>query len=205
MYTLIGYPRTRTFRAMWMMEEAGLDYHLNPAPPRSEPVTVHNDLGKVPVLIAEGQALTDSTAILTYLADRHGVLTFPAGSLERARQDGLTHFALDEFDARIWTAARHTFVLPEEMRLPAIKDSLKWEVATSAKMLAARIGHGPFLMGDTMTIADIVTGHCLSWAKVAKFDIGNRVLDDYLDRLQARPAYQAAMAKGQAALSSDAG
>lgn len=205
MYTLIGYPRTRTFRVMWMLEEAGLDYRLNPAPPRSEAVNVHSDLGKVPVLIAEGHALTDSTAILTYLADRHGVLTYPAGSLDRARQDGLTQFVLDEFDARIWTAARHTFVLPEDKRLPAIKDSLRWEFETSARMLAARIGHGPFLMGETMTIADIVTGHCLSWAKAAKFDVSHRVLDDYLTRMQARPAYQAASAKGQEAVSAAGG
>ena len=105
-------------------------------------------------------ALTDSTAILTFLADRHGALTFPGGSLERARQDGFSQLILDEFDAVLWTAARHSFVLPETLRLPAIKDSLKWEFATNAERLSARLGDGPFLMGSAMTVPDVILTHC---------------------------------------------
>lgn len=200
MYTLIGSPRTRTFRVMWMLEEAGLDYTLNPAPPQSEPVRMQSDLGKVPVLVAEGQAITDSAAILTYLADKHGIMTHPAGTIERAKQDALTHFVLDEFDAVLWTAARHSFILPEDRRVPEVKDSLRWEMEKSVQALVARIGHGPFLMGEDLTIADILTTHCLTWAQVAKFQLESQVLTDYVARMQARPAYQAAVAKGQAAM-----
>jgi glutathione S-transferase len=106
-----------------------------------------NPAGKVPVLIDDGVPVTDSTAILTYLADKHGALTHPAGTLDRARQDSLTQFLLDEFDAALWMAARHSFILPEELRLSAIKNSLKWEVARSQKTLVHRMGEGPFLMG----------------------------------------------------------
>jgi glutathione S-transferase len=86
----------------------------------------------VPVLVAEGVPITDSVAIMTFLADRHGKLTFPAGTLDRARQDSLTQFIIDEFDALLWTAAKHSFILPEEHRVPEIKESLKWEVRTRA-------------------------------------------------------------------------
>ncbi|WP_193140227.1 MULTISPECIES: glutathione S-transferase family protein [unclassified Meridianimarinicoccus] len=205
MYTVIGLPRTRTFRVIWMLEEAGLDYDLIPAPPQSDRVVAHNDLGKVPILLVEGEALTDSTAILNFLADRHEVLTYPAGSMERARQDGLMHFLLDQFDAALWTAARHSFILPEEHRMPAIKDSLRWEMRSSAKALARRIGDGPYLMGEVLTVPDILAAHCMSWANVAKFDLNLPELNDYLARMQARPAYRAAVARGQAALNSDAG
>ena len=80
-----------------------------------------NPAGKVPVLVVDGEPITDSTAILHYLADRHRALTYPAGTLDRARQDSLTQFLLDEFDAALWVAARHSFILPEELRMPAIK------------------------------------------------------------------------------------
>jgi glutathione S-transferase len=139
--------------------------------------------------------LTDSTAILTWLADRAGRFTFPAGSLDRARQDGLTQLILDEMDAVLWTAARHSFVLAEEMRLPAIKDSLKWEFARNQARLAARLGGAEFLMGDRMTVPDLILTHCLTWAVGAKFPDVDPGLAAYRDRMQARPAYGRAMAR----------
>ncbi len=84
-----------------------------------------NPADKVPVLVEDGTPITDSTAIIQYLADRHGRLTRPAGTLGRARQDSLTQFLLDEFDASLWMVARHSFILPEELRLAAVKDSLR--------------------------------------------------------------------------------
>ena len=100
--------------------------------------------GKVPVLIADHVPITDSTAILTFLADRHGQLTHPAGSLDRARQDSLTQFLLDEFDSALWVAARHSFILPEALRMPGIKTSLHWEFERSQTTLVQRMGEGDF-------------------------------------------------------------
>lgn len=138
MYTVIGMPRSRTMRVLWMLEELGQPYTHDPAPPQSPAVRAVNPSGKVPVLIADGVAISDSTAIVTFLADRHGALTHPAGSVERALQDSLTGFLLDEFDARLWLAARHSFILPEALRMPAIKDSLKWEFPHAEAALVAR-------------------------------------------------------------------
>ena len=193
MYTVIGPVPTRTFRVLWMLNEMDLPHVHQPDPPRSAEVLAHNDLGKVPVLLTEdGAALTDSTAILTYLADHHGALTYPAGSLDRARQDGLTQFLLDDLDAVLWAAARHSFVLPEERRVPAVKDSLKWEFARNADALARRLGDGPFLMGDTMTVPDIIATHCLSWARAARFPTENSDLIAYVQGMRARPAHRRA-------------
>lgn len=195
MYTVIGTVGSRTARVLWMLEELGLPYEHISAPPRSPGVTEFNPAGKVPVLIVDGTPITDSTAILQFLADRHGALTHPAGTLDRARQDSLTQFLLDEFDAALWVAARHSFILPETLRLPAIKSSLHWEFERSQKVLAERMGAGPFLMGATMTVPDIILGHCGRWAVAAKFPITERPLVDYLARLHARPAFARAMAR----------
>lgn len=192
MLTVIGSTKSRTLRVLWMLEELGLEYQHFPEQPRSDNVQFHNPLGKIPVLLDGEAVLTDSTAILTYLADKHGKLTFPAGTLRRAKQDSHTFFLLDELDACLWTAARHTFVLPEDKRVPVIKDSLKWEFERSQKHLATRLGDGPWLMGEDFTIPDIIAAHCGGWAINAKFPVSVPAFRDYVDRARARPAFKRA-------------
>lgn len=194
-YTVIGSATSRAMRVLWMLEELELPYeHIN-VRPRTDEVTRFNPSGKVPVLLVDGQPISDSTAILTHLADSTGRMTEPAGTLARARQDALTQAILDEFDAILWTAARHSFILPPEHRVPAVKDSLKWEFAKNERLMAGRIGSGPFLLGDRMTVPDILLAHCGTWARGAKFDLTEPALIDYVDRMQARPAYQRAKAR----------
>ncbi|WP_172300121.1 glutathione S-transferase family protein [Pseudoruegeria sp. HB172150] len=195
MYEVIGNRNSRTTRVLWMLEEIGAEYRLTEVPPQAPEVRSLNPSGKIPVMVADGTALTDSTAILHYLADSNEALTFPAGTVDRARQDAATFFLLDEFDALLWFSARHSFALPEVRRVPAVKDSLRWEYGRSLERLAGRLGDGPYLMGDTMTVADIIAGHCLSWAVVARFPRGEGAVADYLERLRARPAFRRAMAQ----------
>ncbi|KMW58627.1 Glutathione S-transferase [Candidatus Rhodobacter oscarellae] len=193
MYTMIGGPRSRAFRVIWMLEELGLDYKHVLAAPRSDEVTAHYPVGKLPVLLEDDTVLTDSVAIMTYLADKHGALTCAAGTLERAQQDGHTQFLNDELDALLWMAAKHSFVLPEEHRIAEVKDSLKWEYARSLERLEARIGDGPYLMGDQMTLADMLAAHCCRWAANAKFPEPTPAVQGYLERLTSRPAYLRAL------------
>lgn len=195
MYTVIGTVKSRAARVLWMLEELEVAYDHVPAPPRSEGVTAFNPAGKIPVLIEDGTPITDSTAIIQYLADKHGKLTHRAGTLDRARQDSLTQFLLDEFDAALWMAARHSFILPEELRHAAIKNTLRWEFERSQKTLVHRMGEGPFLMGDIMTVPDIILTHCGNWALGAKFPIVEHKLTGYLERMRKRPAYIRAMTR----------
>lgn len=195
MYTVIGTVQSRALRVLWMLEELGQSYDHVSAAPRSEGVVAFNPAGKVPVLIADGTPITDSTAIIQFLADHHGAFTHPAGTLDRARQDSLTQFLLDEFDAALWMAARHSFILPEELRMAGIKNTLRWEFERSQHTLVQRMGEGEFVMGDVMTVPDIILTHCLTWALSAKFPIVEHRLSAYLDRMQARPALQRALAR----------
>jgi len=188
MYVVIGSRGTRAFRVLWMLEELGQPYEHIPARPQSEEARAHNPSGKVPCLRVGDDLLTDSVAIVTWLADRHGQLTHPAGTLDRARQDALTHLILDELEALLWTAARHSFVLPEERRVPAVKDALKWEYGRNIAGVERALA-GPFLMGETMTVPDILLTHCLRWAEAAKFPAPGARLADYRARMEARPAF----------------
>ncbi|WP_135501041.1 glutathione S-transferase family protein [Roseovarius aestuariivivens] len=193
MYQLIGTRASRAFRVLWLLEELGAEYEHVPASPRSAEARAVNPSGKVPALRDGDTVIPDSTAIMTYLADRHAALTFPAGTPDRARQDALTHQILDDVDAVLWTAARHSFVLPEEHRVPEVKTSLKWEYTNNIRRLSEQL-QDPFLMGDTMTIPDIILTHCLGWASRAGFPEPDAHLSDYAARLSSREAFQRAAA-----------
>ncbi len=195
MYTVIGTTRSRAARVIWMLEELGQPYEHIPARPHSPEILAHSPAGKLPALLVDGAVLTDSTAILTYLADHHQALTFAPGTLGRARQDGLTNQILDEFESLLWTAARHSFVLPDAERVPVIRPSLMAEFSRNQARFAAQMGEGPFLMGKPMTLADILLAHTLLWAQAANFPPLEPRLTEYLDRLTMRPAYTRAMAR----------
>lgn len=190
MYTVIGGVMSRTFRVLWLLEELGVDYQRVAAGPHSGEVRAHNPSGKVPVLISDGHSLTDSVAIMTFLSDRHSAFGYPPGSLERARQDAMTNRILDEFDALIWAAARHSFILPEEQRRPEVKESLRWEFAKNAAALNEEIEVAQHLAGETPTLPDFLLTHCLYWAKGAKFPYDAPGLDALAQRMRDRPAFQ---------------
>lgn len=193
-YQVIGSTKSRTLRVLWMLEEIGAPYTHVAAPPRSDEVRRFNPTGKVPVLVAEGVPISDSVAIMTFLGDRHEALTHSPGTIERARQDSLTQAIMDEFDAPLWVAARHSFILPEEIRVPQIKDSLKWEFERAQEQFLPRMAEdGPFLMGEEMTIPDILLAHCMGWAVAAKFPV-SEPFRDHARRMRDRAAFARASA-----------
>lgn len=192
MYTVVGAPASRAMRVIWMLEELEQPYTLIPAKPRSEEILSYNQTGKVPALLVGDDVLVDSVAIIQFIADRHGAFTYPAGTIERARQDALTQFCVDEVEGALWTAAKNRFVLPEEQRVPAIKETCRYEFAVAMERLGARLGDGPFVMGEEITVPDILLGHCAGWARSAKFDIPDGPVRDYFRRLVTRPAFQRA-------------
>lgn len=197
MYTVIGTVKSRAFRVIWMLEELGQPYELVAAAPRSDEAKAYNPTGKVPALLDGKELLTDSVAIMQYLADKHGMLTAPAGTIARARQDAMLLWLIDEFDAILWATAKHSFVFPEDMRVPEIKDSLKAEFARAATTLATRL-EGPFLMGDEITVPDLLAVHCLNWSIGAGFAPVDDRLAKWADGLRKRDAFKATRARDAA-------
>lgn len=200
MYTLIGTPKARPFRVLWVMEELGLEYEILPlSPSDKEAMAAFNPTGKVPALKDGDDVIIDSVAIMQYLADKHGGLTFQAGTIERAKQDSFTQFICDEIDGALWTNARNAFVNPEDKRVPAIKEVLMWEFQRSLKALETRLGDNTYLMGETCTVPDLLLSHCFGWARNAGFPVESEALQAYAKRMMARDGYQRAHAIRSAA------
>jgi len=194
MYTVIGSVKSRAFRVIWMLEELGQSYDLVPAAPRSDEAKRYNPTGKVPALLDGDELLTDSVAIMQYLGDKHGALTAAAGTPARARQDAVLFTLIDDFDAVLWAAAKHSFVFPKDQRVPAIKDSLKAEFARATTAMADRL-EGPFLMGDAITVPDLLAVHCINWSIGAGFDPVDARLGEWAAGLRKRDAFKAARAR----------
>ncbi len=194
MYTVIGTVNSRAFRVMWMLEELGEPYKLISAGPRSPQALEYNPLGKIPVLLDGNAVLTDSVAIMTYLADKHGRLIAPAGTPERAQQDALTLWIIDEMDAALWSYAKHSFILPEHQRVPEVRESLKAGFLKAADQLAERLDR-PCLFGVEITPTDILAAHCIDWSIGAKFPRLNNAVAYWAKSMRERSAYKAARAK----------
>ena len=190
MYKLIGSPKTRAFRVMWMLEELGQDYELDPVGPRDKSLAAINPSLKVPVLKDGDDHIIDSVAICQYLADKHGQMTFPAGTIQRGHQDSFTQFAVDDVELPLWVAAKHKFVLPEEYRVPDVKRACQFDFDRAMMALSQRLGKKSYVMGDTFTVPDLLLGHCSGWAKSTGWTIPEGNVADYIARIRARPAFQ---------------
>lgn len=195
MYEVFGSITSRGFRVLWALEELGVEYTLTKANPQDEVIRSVYPVGKIPAMRVGDAILTDSMAILTYLSDKHGGLTAPAGGIQRAQQDAISHAILDELDAVLWAGARHSFVLPKEHRFPDVKTSLRWEFNRNVNRLAERIDT-PFAAGDAFSVADILLVHCLNWSISAKFDYDCPKMDAYAKTIRARAAFKRVRALG---------
>ncbi|MQY41793.1 glutathione S-transferase [Epibacterium sp. SM1969] len=189
MYTVIGLPATRAARVLWALEELEQQYQLEPHPPRSDAVLAISPSGKIPILRDGDFTLTDSSAIMQYLADKHSGLLAAAGSQQRALQNAMIFRLMDEIDALLWVNARHKIILPEEHRVPALKNSIVWELNQNIDRLAQE-KNGPFLCGEDFTAADIIFTHCMGWAKSANIEISNKEMLEHAKEMRARPAFQ---------------
>ncbi|MDX2309443.1 MAG: glutathione S-transferase family protein [Hyphomicrobium sp.] len=199
MYTVIGSPKSRAIRVMWMLEELGEPYTLDPKPPRDPSLVALNPTAKVPILKDGDAIVIDSVAICQYLADKHGKLTFPAGTIDRAHQDSFTQFAVDELEGALWTTAKHTFVLPKDIRIEAVKVVCKYDYDRGLAALSTRLADKTYVMGDQFTVPDLIIGHLLGWGLSTRWPIPEGNLDAYFERIRARPAYKTALARREAA------
>lgn len=194
MYKLIGSPKSRAFRVLWMLEELGVEYEWDKAGPRSEAVLAINPSGKIPVLIEDDEIMTDSAAIIQYLADRHGRFTSKPGTIARAKQDAVLHFAIDEMDGTCWAAAQHSFALPEALRVDNIKPACQYNWKRAMKTLERHLSDHKYTCGEDFRVPDIMVGHVLGWAIVAGFEIAEGRISEYFNTIRQRPAYMCASA-----------
>jgi glutathione S-transferase len=195
MLKLYGYRNGRTLRALWALEETGAQYDyvevdLMRGEGREPWFLKINPGGKVPVLDDGGTIITESAAVCMHLAEKYpdSRLLPPPGTLERTECYKWISFILTELDAPLWTIAKHRFSLPKERRVPAVIDTAIWEFGVAVNIMALGLGDRPRLVGSSFTVADILAGHILLWAKSARLELLD-TLASYLNSLTIRDAF----------------
>lgn len=195
MITLFWSPRTRAARAMWMLEELGEPFdvktiNIRDDASKSDPeFRAASPMGKVPAL-ADGDAmLADSAAIGMYLADR-----YPAAGLAPAADDAARGMYL------YWMVYTPGVLEPAMMEKFGGWDtdriSRGWgDFDLMIETLEKGVGEGPWILGDTFSAADVMLGSSVFFMKQFKILPESPVLEAYLERCLARPAYQRALAR----------
>ena len=194
-----GFPNTRSLRVTWALEELGLDYEYHKVDlaggetRTSEYREIHSG-GKVPALVTEGGALSESLAIVNYLAalKPDAALVPEASPFKRALYDQWSLFALTELEQPLWTMGKHKFALPKDQRRQEIFATAEWEFQKALAIFSDGLGDKPYILGEEFCAADILLAHTLFWGMAFKQEIAQENLRAYMGRLGARPALAAA-------------
>lgn len=190
---LYEFAPTRSIRVRWTLQELGVAF---------EPVTVDliagehrsleflriNPAGRIPVLVDGDRVLTESVAIVLYLAEKHPTRGLIPSELEqRAELYRWLFFTVTELEQPLWRISRHTALYPEERRLPGDVALAREEFREMATVLADHLHGRRFVVGERVSVADFVVAYTLDWGHEAG------LLDDfpellaYVERMYARP------------------
>lgn len=194
-------PGTRAFRVRWLLEEAGERYELVPLSfragehKRPEYLAVH-PLGSVPALVDGDVTLFESNAICMHIADKHidKGLAPPLGTRERAEYYKWMQYATATLEPRVDPAFHRGLWAKPEERATIATDEERAKVARAAAPLTALIDAHGFLIGSSLTAADVVLGGVLQWADTVDLLRDLPSLEAYLTRLRERPAFVRALA-----------
>ena len=207
MITLHHCVSARSFRPLWMLEEISLPYELKMLsfPPRAlaRPYLDVNPLGTVPTLFDGTLRMTESAAICQYLAARFSPQKLDVGVDEAAFGAYLNylHFGEATLTFPQTLVLRYAHFETGERRQPQVaEDYSKWFLAR-LRTLEPLLTEQEFLCAGRFTAADVSVGYALLLAQHLELDRRfTPSITAYWQRLQARPAYQAAMrAQEQAA------
>ena len=202
---LYEFGPTRSIRARWTLQELEVDFesikvnlrageHLRPE------FLAINPAGRIPVLVDGDLVISESVAIVLYLAEKYPAKQLlPTEVKQRAEMNRWLMFAVTELEQPLWRITRHTALYPENKRLPADIAIASEEFKQMAAVLARHMRDRRFVATDRVTVADFVTAYTLDW--------GNefRLLDDcpglqaYIERMYARPRAAPRIAQAWAA------
>ena len=183
-------------KVLWACDEIGLPYAQEDwgagARPTSEPeFQALNPKGLIPVVIDDGAVLTESNAIVRYLAVKHGRTDLvPADALYRARIEEVMDWQATDLNWS-WRVAFHaiarknpTIGTPEQVRASLAAWGAMMTILE--RRLAAG---GPYACGDTFTAADIAMGLSVNrWFQMPMDRPDLPVARASLESLMRRPA-----------------
>lgn len=187
--TLFHSPQTRSSGTLILLEELGAPYELHvlnmkAGAQRHAAYLAVNPLGKVPAIRHRGALVTEQVAIMLYLAD-----LFPGAGLAPAIGDPLRGPYLRWM---VYYAACYEPALVDKAtkREPApLGMSPYGDFDTMLATIVGQLAMAPYLLGETISAADILWGAALNWGMMFKLVPESPVVTDYVKRVTARPSF----------------
>lgn len=194
-------PFARSLRVLWTLEELEAPYEgvrVQFPPKLADPGYLEiNPLGQIPTIIDGGVKLHESVGICEYLAEKHGGQSLLSTVGQPCRPDYLQWLWFGEATLMppLGGIVRHTFG-PEEGKSVAALAEAKTQFLDRLGMLETALEGHDYLAGDRFTLADVSVGYALNLGTLFKLQ-GEYPpnVAAYFARLQARPAFQRAVAK----------
>ncbi|RYX97746.1 MAG: glutathione S-transferase family protein [Comamonadaceae bacterium] len=204
MITIHHLGKSQSERILWLCEELGLPYELKHytrdkvtilAPPELKAL---HPMQAAPLINDGDVLLAESGAIIEYILAKYGdgKLVLAPSHPDYAQYLYWFHFANSNLQANMGRS-----MVLSRLHLPADDATLLGNQARLHRAMDwvdSRVGEATWLAGDTFTAADIMIVFTLTTMRLfMPLDLApwQNVLA-YLQRVGARPAYQAAMRKG---------
>ena len=189
----------RPVRIAWVYEELGEPYELvvmTAEEGKGEEHRRRHPLGRVPVLEDDEGVVFESVAICLHLADLYpeAGLAPAVGTHERALVYQWSVFVPAELEPPLIEAAIQAERDPER----AARARGRFDAAATA--VCDALGEREYLVGDGFGIADVLVSSVLGFTRRAGlWDELAPPLHDYVERMEARPARERAVAAIQGA------
>lgn len=196
--TLYYAPQSRALGALALLEELGADYalqvlNLKTGQQRQPDYLAINPMGKVPAIVHEGALVTEQPAVYQYLAELYpeAQLSPAPGTPLRGPYLRWLAFYGSSFEPALLDKALQ--------RAPASPAMVPYgDYDNTIKVLTDQLEKGPYLLGETISAADILWGVALAWTVAFKMVPDSAPIRAYIERIEARPSVQRARAKDAA-------
>ncbi len=191
--TLYGGRSGSSFRPHWMLAELGLSYETKDVDMangahRQPEFLAMNPAGQIPVMVHDGFVLTESVAMVNFLAEKYDGSFFGPNTPEaHATMMRWELFVLLNIDKNFVTLAMKKWGQPSS---PENEASATQSLARYLAVLEAHLSKSSWLAGDAFTVADIVARSSFNYAELAEVDLSTYPsITAWMTRCAERPAY----------------
>ena len=192
-------------RAHWAAIELGVDYSYELIGSRTGATFTPEFLAlnpkhKIPILLHKNRVLTESAAIMSYLArltleeKEHSADSnlLPEKLADWAQYDEWQSFILMELDAQcLYIMRKHGDLSSVYGEAPGAMTTARKGFEEQIKIVESQLDRTTYLIGERFTGVDILLTTCLEWALSYGFDL-SPTPREYLARVRTREAYQKA-------------
>ncbi len=198
---LYGISGSRAIRALWGIEEVGVEYEHVPTHFRGDAQSAEylrvNPNGRIPALEDGDLLLFESMAINLYLTKTYGGDLYPADALDEARALQWSVWGISEIEPLQMQIVIQKFFTPEDKRDASVVERAAGALERPFKVLDAALEGREYLLGDQFTVADLNVASVMLLLNMVGHDYSHHAhVARWAQACYGRPALARAQAKG---------